>query len=118
MAAHPIVHVELSAQDPAASSKFYADVFGWKIDRDPNFDYYMFAVEGGPGGGFVKPDGRMYKQGDVIVYLDTDDIDATLKKIEAAGGKTVLPKQEIPGIGWFAFFTDPGGNRVALYSRK
>jgi len=33
---NPIVHLELAAHDPAASSKFYANVFGWKIERDAN----------------------------------------------------------------------------------
>jgi uncharacterized protein len=116
MPAHPIVHLELSAKDPAAASKFYADLCGWKIEVDPNFNYYQFTAEGGPGGGFVQPDGKMYNAGDVVPYIGTDDIDAMLKKAEALGGKVVLPKTEIPGQGWFAFFTDPSGNRIGLYA--
>lgn len=116
MSTHPIVHIDLSATDPAKSSKFYADAFGWKIEHDAGFDYYMFDAQGGPGGGFVKPDDQTYKAGDVVCYIDTDDIEATLKKIESLGGKTLLPKTEIPSIGWFAFFADPGGNRMALYT--
>ncbi len=114
--AHPIVHVEIPAENAAAASKFYADVFGWKIDHDPNFDYYMFAAEGGPGGGWVKPDGDQYHAGQIIPYIDTDDIEASLKKIEACGGKTLMPKHEIQGVGWFAFFADPAGNRLGLYT--
>ncbi len=118
MAAHPIVHIELSATDPAASAKFYSELFGWKIDHDPAFDYYQFAPQSGPGGGFVKAGMQGYNKGDVIPYIETEDIDATLKKIESAGGKTLLPKTEIQGIGWFAFFSDPGGNRMGLYTNK
>ncbi len=114
--AHPIVHVEIPAENAAAASKFYADVFGWKIDHDPNFDYYMFAAAGGPGGGWVKPDGDQYHAGQIIPYIDTDDIEASLKKIEACGGKTLMPKHEIQGVGWFAFFADPAGNRLGLYT--
>ncbi len=114
---NPIVHLELAAHDPAASSKFYADVFGWKIERDANFDYYQFAAEGGPGGGFNKIGEQGTNAGDVVPYIGVDDIDAALKKIQAAGGKTVTPKTEIPGIGWFAHFTDPGDNRIGLYTR-
>jgi predicted enzyme related to lactoylglutathione lyase len=33
----------------------------------------------------------------------------------AQGGKILAPKTEIPGMGWFAFFADPNGNRLALY---
>ncbi len=115
---HPINYIELSAQDPAASDKFYAQVFDWKIEAAPGMDYRMFTAEGGPSGGFVKPDGKMYKPGDVIVYIDTDDIDSTLKKIQAAGGKVLQPKTDIPGVGWFAFFADPGGNRIGLFHRQ
>ncbi len=53
MPTYPIVHLEISAKDPAAASKFYADLAGWKIEVDPNFNYYQFTAEGGPGGGFV-----------------------------------------------------------------
>jgi hypothetical protein len=115
MQSHPIVHVELSATDPAAASKFYHDVFGWKIDVDPNFNYYQFAAEGGPGGGFVEAP-KQTKAGDVVVYIGVDDIDASLKAIEKAGGTTLMPKHEIPGVGWFAQFKDPTGNRMALYT--
>ncbi len=118
MAAHPIVHLELFAQDPATSAKFYNEVFGWKIEVDPNFNYYQFAAEGGPGGGFVVAGEQMpYKPGDIIPYISVDDIDAALKQVEGAGGKTLLPKTEIPGIGWFALFNDPAGNRIGLYAR-
>lgn len=116
MSKHPIVHVEISATDPAASSRFYEQLLGWKIEHDPRFDYYMFDAEGGPGGGFVKADGKDYKAGDVVFYADTDDIDATLKRVESLGGKVLAGKTEIPGMGWFAFFADPSGNRIGLYT--
>ena len=114
MPANPIVHIEISAKDPAAASKFYADVFGWKIEVDPKFNYYQFAAEGGPGGGFNQV-GENFKAGEVIPYIGAEDIDAALKKVEKAGGKVLLPKTEIPGIGWYAFFADPSGTRIGLY---
>lgn len=116
MAGHPIVHVEIAAKDPKAASKFYADLFGWKIQHDAQFNYYMFAAEGGPGGGWVDGNDPMYKGVSVIPYIDTDDIDGMLKRIEALGGKTLTPKTEIPGMGWFAFFADPSGNHMGLYT--
>lgn len=116
MKSHPIVHIEIAAKDTAAASKFYADLFGWKIEVDPQFNYYQFAAEGGPGGGFVEADGKQNKAGDIIPYIGTDDIDAFLKKAESLGGKILQPKMEIPGQGWFAFFADPTGNRIGLYT--
>ncbi len=117
MAAHPIAHLELSATDPAVASRFYHDVFGWKIDHNERFDYYIFEGEGGPRGGFVRPNGMEHRAGDVLVYFGTDDIDATLNRIEAMGGKVLQPKTEIPGVAWWALFADPTGNRLGLYTR-
>lgn len=119
---HPFVHVEIPADNTLAAGKFYGDVFGWNIETDPTFNYSQFKAEGGPGGGFVSTqeatDGGMvqYKPDSLLLYIGSDDIDASLAKIEANGGKTVLPKTEIPGIGWFAIFTDPTGNRLALFT--
>ena len=56
-------------------------------------------------------------------YLDdivhTDDIEATLRQIEAAGGKGVMPRTEGPPVGAehirvFTTFLDPAGNKVGL----
>jgi hypothetical protein len=116
MSSHPIVHLEVSAKDPAAAAKFYSEMFGWKIEVDPQFNYHMFSAEGGPGGGFVEADGKNYKAGDIVPYIDTEDIAATLKKIETLGGRTLTPKTEIPGMGWYAIFADPTGNHVGLFT--
>jgi predicted enzyme related to lactoylglutathione lyase len=122
MAAHPIVHVEFPASDPKAASKFYADLFGWKIQTDPNFaDYPMFQAEGGPGGGFVKTGteaggGLSYQVGEPLLYVASEDIDADLRKAESLGGTTVVPKTEIPQVGWFGVFKDPTGNKVGLFT--
>ena len=116
MASHPIVHVEFASSDPGAAGQFFANLFGWQIQTDPTFDYYMFQAEGGPGGGFVKADGEQYHVGEALVYVNSDDIEATLRQAEALGATVVTPKMEIPGTGWFAIFTEPGGARVALYT--
>jgi hypothetical protein len=122
--AHPFVHIEIPADETPAAGKFYGDVFGWNIETDPTFNYTQFQAEGGPGGGFVSTheatDGGMvqYKPDSLLLYIGTDDIDASLAQVEAHGGKTVLPKTEIPGIGWFAIFTDPTGNRLALFTGR
>jgi len=116
MSNHEIVHVEIAASDTKASGKFYGDLFGWKIVTDPTADYTMYQPESGPGGGFVKPDGEMYKADTVLIYVSTDDIETTLAKAESLGAKTLMPKTEIPQTGWFAIFADPTGNRIALFT--
>ncbi len=121
MAAQPIVHVDFPATDPKAASAFYADVFGWQITTAPNFeDYPMFQAEGGPGGGFTRAGegvGPMTSTvGEPLVYLASQDIEADLRRVQAHGGQTVMPKSEIPNIGWWAVFRDPSGNKVGLFT--
>ena len=121
MSSHPIVHIEIPASDPKAAGKFYGDVFGWQIQADEMYNYVQFQAEGGPGGGFPQlaaetADNPEYRPDSLMVYIGTDDIDATLAKVESLGGKTLMPKHEIPHVGWFAIFTDPSGNRVALFT--
>jgi len=117
---HSIVHIEIPAKKAGEAGKFYGDLFGWKIEADPTYNYVMFQAEGGPGGGFVEVGGSsapiQYKPDSLLVYVSTDDIDATLAKVESLGGKTVLPKTEIPQMGWWAVFMDPAGNRIGLFT--
>ena len=115
MPVNPIVHIELSAVDAKAAGKFYTDVFGWKTESFAGSDYMTFEAEPGPGGGFNVID-HDHKAGEIIPYLQVDDIEAMLAKITARGGKVLTGKTEIPGEGHFALFADPSGNVVGLFS--
>jgi len=115
MANHPIAHIEIPAVNVGATSQFYSDVFGWKLETNTMYNYVTFQSEGGLRGGFAGPSEPTYKPDRLLVYLATDDIDATLATIEAHGGKTVLSKTEIPHVGWWAVFSDPAGNHLALF---
>jgi predicted enzyme related to lactoylglutathione lyase len=117
MSKHPIVHVEISAEDRKASADFYSKVFGWEMQHMDEMHYTTFATsddENAVGGG-LNPVTAENPAGTVTVYIGTDDIEGSLAEIEANGGQTILPKTEIPQMGWFAFFKDPTGNTLALY---
>ena len=121
MAAQPIVHIDIPTTDPKSTAKFYGDVFGWQIQTPPGYDDYpMFMAEGGPGGGFTTAgsghEGVQFTVGQPLLYLASSDIDADLKRVQANGGQVVLPKSEIPNVGWWAVFTDPSGNKVGLFT--
>lgn len=119
MANHPIVHIDIPAIQGKDSAEFYAKAFDWKLEHAPEFDYWQFAAEGGPGGGFIQVGGEQdAKINQLVVYIGTDDVEGSLARVEANGGKTILPKTEIPGIGWFAIFSDPVGNTLALYKSR
>jgi predicted enzyme related to lactoylglutathione lyase len=114
-----IVHIEIPTSNAKESADFYQKLFGWNIIRDEKFDYTMFDGDGGPGGGFTKIGGEWgdhVEVGHVLIYINSDDIEADLKQAEALGSKIIQPKMEIPGTGWFGIFTDPTGNTIAVYT--
>lgn len=115
MATFPIVLVDISANNPLESANFYKEAFGWNIPDTSNPGYVMFSTDGGLNGFLVQTGNEVYKPGDVVMYLGTDNIDVDLEKIERLGGKIVLPKTDVPGYGWYAFFTDLTGNRLGLF---
>ena len=110
-----IAHIEIPAKGRADLAKFYAEMFGWKIQpMDDKGMAYTVWQSGNMRGGF--PDVDDENQGNGLIYIDSDDIEADLKKIEAKGGKTLKSKTEIPGVAWYALFADPTGNRMGLYT--
>jgi len=115
MANYPIAHIEIPTTNTDAAGQFYHAVFGWKIETNQAYNYVTFESEGGPRGGFTGPAEPTYQQHRLLVYLATEDIDATLATIEAHGGTTILPKTEIPHVGWWAVFADPAGNHLGLF---
>ena len=117
-----IVHIEIPAADQAKSAKFYQSLFGWKTTRDDKMNFTMWEPSEGPGGGFAplgeQQGGGQVKPGDILIHVDSEDIDADLKRVVELGGKIVRQKSEIPGIGWWGVFKDPTGNQIALYTSK
>ena len=54
-----------------------------------------------------------------IIYVQVDDLQASLEKAESHGGQTLVPPRPIPsGMGSFALFLDPNGNCIGLYQPK
>jgi predicted enzyme related to lactoylglutathione lyase len=56
----------------------------------------------------------------VKIYLNGNpDLSVALGKVEAAGGKIIMPKTSIgPDSGYMAFFSDTEGNVIALHSQN
>lgn len=115
MSKRNVVHVEIPAANVEAAGKFYADLFGWKLQPMPEMKYTMWEAADGTGGGFPEVSDES-PAGQVLVYIASDDIDADLKNVKKLGGKVLREKTEIPGMGWFAIFQDPTGNVLAVYT--
>lgn len=110
------VHFEIPADDPDRLMGFYGDVFGWRFQRlgnpsIPGGEYIAISTrdEGEPG-----LDGGMYKktyEGDgPRSYISVASVDATVGKVEAGGGRVMMPRMAVAGIGWIAVIADPEGN--------
>jgi predicted enzyme related to lactoylglutathione lyase len=115
MSKRNVVHVEIPAANVQAAGTFYQELLGWKISHDDAMNYSMWEAGDGSGGGLPEVS-KDAPAGQVLVYIDSDDIDADLKKVEKLGGAVVYPKTEIPKTGWFGLFKDPTGNVLGLYT--
>lgn len=107
-----VVHFEIPADDPERTASFYQDVFGWQFEkwRGPE-DYWLINTgsdaEPGINGGMLRK--RLPEAGTVntIDVLSVDDYSA---RIAEHGGKVIVPKLAVPGVGWLAYCEDPEGN--------
>lgn len=115
--ANPIIHFELMVADPAATRAFYGRVFDWKFDETSFPGYTMINTGKEPGGGLMaRPPGAPMSA--LNLYFAVADIDRTLELVAANGGTVLVPRTEIPGIGWFAMFQDPERIPVGVLQEK
>ena len=108
-----IVHFELNAKDTARAKRFYSSLFGWKFKPSsmPGLDDYLL-IDGIEPGGAIN--GMSPEQRGPVVYLATESIDGSIKKVRDLGGKADA-KQPIPTQGWFANCVDTEGNTFSLF---
>lgn len=107
-----VVHFEIAADSPERASKFYQEVFQWKIQKwEGPIDYWLATTgeENTPGiNGAIK--NRVEQQQMVVNTIDVSSVDRTIEKIKQAGGEVIMPKTEIPGVGFHAYCKDTEGN--------
>lgn len=113
----PVVHWELMSKDPETISEFYEQIFGWNIEHMPEINYYIVdtAAKGGINGGIVKPNHEGPWPGNMVLYVDVNDLAAYRDRIVEAGGKIQIEEQEVPGMGSLSLFTDPEGRMMGLW---
>jgi len=110
-----IVHIEIPTRNSKESAEFYKKLFGWHTEHIPEMNYTLWDAHEGPGGGF-SPIGDETKVGEILIHVNSEDIEADLKKARSLGATIQREKTEIPGIGWWGVFKDPTGNMIALYT--
>jgi uncharacterized protein len=115
----PVVHFEITGQDPAKLHQYYSELFGWEINAENPMKYGIVAREGnvnsegvgiggGVGGG---PEGY---PGHVTFYVEVPDVEAALAKAESLGGSRLMgPEQPMEGLE-IGLFNDPEGHVVGV----
>ena len=117
-----VQHFEIPADDVERALKFYTGVFEWTMQKfgnpeDHSKDYWFFDTKDekgnkGIGGGLMK---RQAPEHSVTNYITVPSVDDYASKIEKAGGKVIMPKTEIPEMGFIVVFLDTENNMIGLY---
>ncbi len=114
---------EIPSTDLGRATKFYETIFDITLMLldTPEIKMRMFPLEDMMGvGGAIVDSGGFHKPSSTdgpLLYLNANpDVQNVLDKVEAAGGKIIVPKMSIGEYGFMAAFIDTEGNRIALHS--
>jgi hypothetical protein len=110
------VHFEIMAEDPTRAVEFYRQVFGWQINKWEGAEDYWLVItgaEGSPGinGGIGQSKGEPL----TVNTIEVDSVDDTAAQVTQHGGKVVVPKMAIPGIGYLIYCQDTEGIVFGLH---
>lgn len=108
---------ELMTDNVDAAKAYYQEVIGWEIEamQMEHMTYHVVKAGGEPVGGIMaKPPGAEQIPNHWGTYITVDDVDATLAKAEAAGGKAIYPPMDVPKVGRMCAIMDPTGAVVSV----
>ena len=111
---HAIDYIEISVTDMAEAKRFYEAAFGWQFN-DYGPEYAGIRKEGGEAGG-LRLEAEVATGGPLVV-LYSEDLEASLASVRAAGGRIVLEIFAFPGGRRFQL-ADPSGNELAVYAAE
>jgi len=106
-------YVEFPAKDLGATKAFFESVFGWSF-TDYGPEYTAFENQGLDGGFFQSDHASSTENGAALIVFYSDQLEATLVKVEKAGGLILKPIYSFPGGRRF-HFTEPSGNEFAVW---
>ena len=102
-----VVHFEVIAEQPERALRFYAEVFGWKAQKwEGPEDYWLLTTgeegELGINGGLARTrDTSM--PACTVNTIAVPSVDEFAEKVTQNGGKVVMPRMEVPGVGHLAY---------------
>lgn len=112
-----VVHFEITAEDAERITKFYEEVFGWKIQKwEGPVDYWFIMTgdkeEPGIDGAFAMRGEGQFPN--IVNTIDVPSVDEYVAKIKESGGEILREKIAIPGVGYLAYFEDTEGNKFGI----
>lgn len=111
------IWVDLASSDPEASRAFYSNLFGWRVEvnPDPQYGGYGLAKLGGQDVAGIGP--KMMPEAPTAwtIYVGTVDAAALAAKVNAAGGAVVAPPMAVGDQGTMTVFQDPSGAFLAAW---
>lgn len=124
-----IAYFEIPADNVDRAKHFYKNLLGWKIEpiKTPTMDkksmeaiQYNEITLGEPTLGTINMGGMYKRQGDETIknYVMVDDIDKVVATVEKLGGKIIMPKFMIKGVGLVALLQDTEGNGFGIWTPK
>src|SRR6478609_871744 len=93
--------VDLSSTDAQASRDFYATVFGWKVEvnPDPVYGGYAIARLGDEDAAGIGPAQDPSMPTSWSVYIGTDDVEALATRVQTAGGTVIVAPMDVGDQG-------------------
>lgn len=113
---HGLSYIEIGVSDLNATRAFYGAAFGWEFnDYGPAYSGIKAPDGSGEVGG-LNPNAAPSSDGP-LVLLFSEDLDATVRAVTAAGGTIAAGPYDFPGGRRFEFI-DPSGNRLGVYAQE
>ena len=110
---------ELMTTDVQAAKQFYTALLGWTTEEVPEMAYTVVQTGGaGIGGIMAIPSHAPGVPPHWGTYVTVDDVDATARKAQELGAKTIMPLTDIPNVGRFYTFQDPQGAVISIITYR
>ncbi|MFG2129421.1 VOC family protein [Streptomyces sp. NPDC048751] len=111
---------ELGTTDLEAAGRFYAELFGWRLERDPRQEAggYTIAHLGDAAVAALTP---LYQESQPVAWnvsFAVADADAAVRLVVEAGGKALVGPMDVFDVGRFAVALDPGGAAFQLWQAR
>src|SRR5215204_6020512 len=109
--------VDLSSADAGASRDFYAKLFGWNVEvnPDPQYGGYGLAKLGGSDAAGIGPKQDPNAPTAWSLYIGSEDVEALARSVTDNGGAVAVAPFDVGDQGRMAVFIDPAGAFISAW---